>query len=135
MIRENEPQSGGGRKGGKTVSFKNPIAPKPCTLDGEVCGIWLRKGECFNTKCKDLHPLDRKFDTPVWSKGLATKRRAGWNNTLPSQTRVSAPSLKPRKDKKKEKKSTTKPPKKESFKGSSALCVPYVSGKTRQIIG
>ncbi len=31
----------GGRKGGKTVSFqdKNPNAPKPCTPDGEVCGI------------------------------------------------------------------------------------------------
>ena len=63
----------GGSKGGRTVSSKNPNAPKPCTLDSDVCRKWLSEGECFDTKCQYLHPVDRMFDTPVWSKRLARK--------------------------------------------------------------
>ena len=57
------------------VSLKTriPNTPKPCTPDRKVCGLWVRIGECSQDNCQELHPLNRRFDTPVWSKGVATK--------------------------------------------------------------
>ena len=87
MIKESSqrPMIRGGVKAGRAYTDPKPNALRPGMMEYGVCRTWITTGDCFQAKYQILHPLDRMFDTPVWSKRLATTKTA-LRNKPPSQS-------------------------------------------------